>query len=104
MGLEPTTPSLQSNSISAISLTNKELTSTPLPVCTRVCTSEGENANADALYADQGNKGEGIGESSGSGDPLAAIAAAIAALSPADRQRLSSILIGYHCEAEGRVE
>jgi hypothetical protein len=59
-----------------------------LPVCTRVCTSEGENANADTLEADQGNKGEGIDQ----GDPLAKLAAAITGLSPMDRQRLAALL------------
>ena len=81
-------------------MTDSALTPTPFPVCTRVCTSEPENANADALEAaslgtspqaadaDQGNEGEGIDQ----GDPLAAIVAAIANLSPADRARLAYYL------------
>ena len=84
-------------------VTDSALTPTPSPVCTRVCTNTPENANADALEAaslgtppqaadapnaDQGNEGEGIDQ----GAPLAAIAAAIANLSPADRARLAVLL------------
>ena len=95
-GLEPATSSLGSNSNSVPSPIDKELTSTPSPVCTRVCTSEAENANAGTLEAaslgtlpqaadtidtDQGNEDEGIDQ----GDPLTKLAAAIASLSPTDR-------------------
>ena len=88
-------------------VTESILTPTPFPVCTRVCTSEPENANADASEAaspsppqpadaDQGNVGEGIEQ----GDRLAAIAAAIANLSPADRARLAAMLTGHQGQAE----
>jgi hypothetical protein len=68
-----------------------------------VCTSEPENANADALEAaslgtpsqaadahHQGNESEGINQ----GDPLAVLAAAVTNLSPADRERLVAMLTG----------
>jgi hypothetical protein len=78
--------------------------STPSPVCTRVCTSEGENVNAGTLDAsspgtspqavepfdaDQDSKSEGTDQA----DPLAALAAAIAGLTPADRDRLAAMLL-----------
>jgi len=66
----------------------QEVAPTASPVCTRVCTSEAENANAGAPEGDQGQQGEGTAAA----DPLVAIAAAIAGLSPADRQRLAGIL------------
>ena len=40
-------------------LTESALAPTPPPVCTSVCTSEPENANADASDADRGDQGEG---------------------------------------------
>ncbi|MFZ1934856.1 MAG: hypothetical protein WCB27_01865 [Thermoguttaceae bacterium] len=79
---------------------SKTLTPTPSPVCTRVCTSEPENANADAHNttslgtspqapdASQGNGSEGIDQ----GDPLAKLAAALLTLSPADRAKLATML------------
>jgi hypothetical protein len=99
------------------SIDNKELTSTPSPVCTRVCTSEAENANAGTIgvmpsdagialtetagtrNADQGNEGEGIDQ----GDPLATLAAAIDSLSPTDRQRLAAMLTGHQSEGDDKV-
>jgi hypothetical protein len=69
-------------------------------VCTRVCTSRRENANAGVLDAVLAGKGEGTDEG-GAGressaadqaDPLAALAQAIATLSPADRARLIALL------------
>jgi hypothetical protein len=46
-----------------------------------------------AAAADQGNKGEAADQ----GDPLATLAAALASLTPADRQRLAAML----AEGEG---
>ena len=70
------------------------LTQTPSPVCTRVCTSEPENAHAGTPDADRSagdpQQGEGIDQ----GDPLAKLAAALLALSPADRARLAAMLKG----------
>jgi len=86
---------------------NKELASTPPAACTAACTSEGKNVNADApqggspaalpqaaepLNAKPGSEGEGT--ASEAPDPLAALAAAIANLSAADRERLVAMLGG----------
>jgi len=113
----------------------KELASTPPPVCTRVCTSEGENLNARASDAaslatspeagdtpgdhlaksgKEARTEQGIGapESHGEpqvgsrinpapGDALAAIAAAVAGLSPADRARLVGMLAADQGRGEG---
>jgi integrase len=88
-------------------LTVQHVASMPSPVCTRVCTSEGENANAgtaDAtslgsppltagtLETDQGSKGERTAGKPA--DPLAALAATLLTLSPADRARLAAMLTG----------
>jgi hypothetical protein len=77
----------------------KGLTPTPSPVCTRVCTSEPENANAGRVPsgcdADQGDEGEGTDRKpADQGDPLAKLAAALLtlSLSPADRERLAALL------------
>ena len=90
------------------------LAPTPFPVCTRVCTSEPENDNADTIggiptdtgiartetagtrNADQGNEGEGIDQA----DPLAKLAAALLTLSPADRARLAAMLTGQQGERD----
>ncbi len=117
-GIEPATSWLQTRESTVASGDSKEVTLTPSAVCTRVCTSEGENANADALNAaslgippqaadtrnaDQGNEGEGIdqgGTAGGSstadqGDPLARLATELGKLSPADRERLAAMLTGH---------
>jgi hypothetical protein len=70
----------------------KGLATTPPPVCTRVCTSEDENVNGSPPQADQGEATDHA--SLPEPDPLALIAVAIAALSPADRARLAKMLIG----------
>ena len=49
------------------------------PVCTRVCTSDGENAHEDPAGGDQG-------------DLLNRLAAALRGLSPEDRARLAAML------------
>jgi len=86
------------------------LATTPFSACTAACTSKPENANADALngspdHASTGglpqaagnletgsqSKGQGIDQA----DPLAMmLAAALASLSQADRQRLGAMLLG----------
>jgi hypothetical protein len=66
----------------------QRLASTPAAACTAACTSKGQNANAGALDADQGGQSEGTDPA----DPLAALASAIANLSPADRARLVGML------------
>jgi hypothetical protein len=108
-GLEPATSSLGSYNAPAASGSSKELTATPSDACTTACTSEAENANAGTLDADQGDEGEGIdqgGTAGGSstadqGDPLAVLAAAVANLSPADRERLAAMLTGHQGKGEG---
>jgi hypothetical protein len=71
---------------------------TPPAACTCACTSEPENAHAgrvpsgcdaDHSAGDQ-QQGEGIDQA----DPLAKLAAALLALSPADRERLAAMLKG----------
>ena len=59
------------------------LTPTPSAACTSACTSEAKNANADAT--DQG-------------DPLAKLAATLAGLSQAERERLAAMLTGQQAE------
>jgi hypothetical protein len=87
------------------------LTASRSPVCTRVCTSEGENANAgradggpgdggQRADTDQAGRGEGIdhGEAgpgsstTDQGDPLAKLAAALVALSPDDRAAIVAMV------------
>ena len=121
-GIEPATSWLQTRESPVTSADSKALTPTPSAACTSACTSEGENANADALDtalldtspqaadadADRGDEGEGIdqgGTAGGSstaeqGDPLAALAAAVANLSPANRERLAAMLTGQQGEGE----
>jgi len=82
-GLEPPTPSLSSNRTNDASVSGKALTPPSSPVCTSVCTTEGENANA-------GKRGEATDQT----DSLARLAAALLTLSPADRERLAAMLIG----------
>ncbi|MGO8691866.1 MAG: hypothetical protein ACLQLG_19765 [Thermoguttaceae bacterium] len=88
----------------------QDLTATTSPVCTRVCTSNLENANADALDADQGSIGErldadqGTEDEAADADPLAKLAAAVLSLSPADRERLAAMLTGHQGEAEGKAD
>ena len=47
-GIEPATTSLGSYNDTVVSDDSKALTPTPSAACTTACTSEGENANADA--------------------------------------------------------
>jgi hypothetical protein len=70
-GLEPVTPSVSSKGTSDASETDKGVTAGAPFRCTSGCTSEGQTANAD---------------------PLAPLAAALLALSPADRARLAALL------------
>ena len=98
-GIEPATSCLQSSDSPAPSVGSKALAPTPSPVCTRVCTSEAENANAGTTDAGHQGEGEGIDQ----GDPLAAIAAALLTLSPADKARLTAMLARDQDEGEGRA-
>ena len=109
-GFEPSTFGLGSEMHPVASDDSKALTPTPFPVCTRVCTSEAENANADALEAaslgtppqaadadrapDEGEGTAAIDQ----GDPLARLAAELGKLSPEDRQRLAAMLAGQQSE------
>jgi hypothetical protein len=83
----------------------QRVTSTVSAACTAACTSEGENANAGAagaaslgappdaagnLDTDQGDEGEATADKPA--DPLAALAATLLTLSPADRARLATLL------------
>ena len=99
-GLEPVTSSLSSKRHDNANGGSKGLTPTPSAVCTRVCTSEPENANAGTLHTDQGNEGEGT-----AGMPAAAslesLAAALLTLSPADRAKLAAMLTEHQGEGKG---
>jgi hypothetical protein len=102
----PQPPDRQSNRDELQNMDSQDVTPTPSAVCTRVCTSEAENANAGPLHAGQGDEGEGIDQgwaargSSAAGaltdqaDPLAKLAAALLALTSADRERLAAMLAG----------
>jgi hypothetical protein len=97
---------LSSNGTHDVSDNQQALAPTPFPVCTRVCTSEPENANANALEAASldtppqaadvlgtGHHAESEGTAdTDQGNPLAKLAAALLTLSPADRERLATWL------------
>ena len=71
---------------------SQTLTPTPPPVCTRVCTSEVENANDSPPGGQASETADGGNETQS--DLLRAITAAIGALSAADRARLGKMLLG----------
>jgi hypothetical protein len=85
-------PPCESASPTSEPLAESELTPTPSDACTSACTSEGEKAHDSPQDAGQGQLAED--GSDAQPDPLAAIAAAIGALSPADRARLAAMLTG----------
>jgi hypothetical protein len=100
----------------AVGETDKGLTATPPAVCTSVCTSQRENANADDLdrhpgapspdaldNSAPGPRADGEGTDQAGADPLAGLAAAIAALSPTDRVRLAEMLTEYRREGETKA-
>ena len=72
-GVEPVTFSFGGNRLSVASDAVKEVTSIDTIACTAACTGEPETDHAD---------------------PVAAIAAALLALSPTDRARLAALLVG----------
>jgi len=72
-GLEPVTPSLSSKGASVASIDNKEVAPTQQSGCTTGCTIDGKSEQTD---------------------PVAALAAALGGLSPADRARLAALLTG----------
>jgi hypothetical protein len=74
-GVEPSTSALRTQGHPDVSGTEQQLTATAAPVCTPVCTSEGENVHG---YR---------------GDALATLAAALLNLSPAERGRLAALLV-----------
>ncbi len=84
-GFEPATSSLGSCAGVVLSENPQALTATPPAACTSACTSKAENANALRPETDQD-------------EALAALAAAIAGLSPADRERLGALLAGQQSE------
>jgi hypothetical protein len=102
-GIEPATSWLQTSESPVTSVDNKALAPMVSPVCTRVCTSEPENANADSSQpglgqvgaTDQNQRTEGdagVRDHTNQGDPLAKLAAVLLTLSPADRARLAKML------------
>jgi hypothetical protein len=78
MGLEPTTSRSTIAADTILTVNQQGLTSTSALVCTSVCTSYVESNNANRVDA----------------DPVTALAAALLALSPADRERLAALLAG----------
>ena len=124
-GIEPSTSWLQTRESTDTSGDGKALTPTPSPVCTRVCTSEPENANTDpadtallatsqadvesheaprlnpqSVSANRDGNGEGIDQA----DTLGALAAVLLALSPADRAKLAAMLVGKHGKDEQKTD
>lgn len=91
--LEPSTSALRTCEHPDASEASKGLATTPPAACTNACTSKGENANAGTADADPAGH-QGQSEETFQGDPLAKLAAALATLSPADRQRLAVMLAG----------
>ena len=73
------------------------LTSAPSAACTSACTSEGENAHADAIEA--ASPVLPLVADADQGDPLAKLAAELAKLSLADRERLAAMLMGLTRDA-----
>jgi hypothetical protein len=71
---------------------SKALTPTPSAACTNACTSEMERANADALDVPEQKKSTGAETPTAPADRLALLAAELAKLSPADRERLAAML------------
>ncbi len=89
-----------SNRGCVVSGADKGLTPTPAPVCTRVCTSNPENDNADADPA--GHQGQGEGATAKPADAsLESLADALLTLSPADRAKLAALLAGQQADSEG---
>jgi hypothetical protein len=80
-GFESSTFGLGSNRPHYASIDSKTLTPTLPAACTAACTSEAETTNAGNLDADQG-------------DPLVKLAAELAKLSLADRERLAAMPTG----------
>jgi len=70
----------------------KGLTPTPSDACTSACTSEGEIGNDSPSDAEPSEAADDASEAQP--DRLAAIAAAIGALSPSDRKTLAKMLLG----------
>jgi hypothetical protein len=72
----------------------QDVTSTPSAACTAACTSEAEKTNAGTLDAHPaaGDQNQGERTEQDQGDPLAKLAAALLALSPAERARLAAML------------
>jgi hypothetical protein len=100
--LELPTPSLSSNRTHDATDTIKGFTPTPFPVCTRVCTSEPENANADTLEAASLGTPPQAADAD-QGDTLDKLAAALLTLLPADRERLAAMLTRHQGESEGEL-
>jgi hypothetical protein len=95
-GLEPSTSRSTVCEQHDASEDHKGLATTPSPVCTRVCTSEPEIANAATLDANQSDATGGADQDQG--DPLAKLAATLLALSPADRAKLAAMLTEQEVE------
>jgi hypothetical protein len=87
------TSALRTHDERDVSVDNKEVTTTPFPVCTRVCTSNPENDNAVTNSAGhQGQDKEATTKPDAAS--LETLAAALLTLSPADRERLAAMLKG----------
>ena len=120
-GSNPRLPRCKRAGTSSELSTESVLASTPSPVCTRVCTSESESANAgdfgagfldmpsisgiaDQHGTDKSHTGHGApsvvfayranSDEPDTGDPVAELAALLLTLSPADLSRLAKMLHG----------
>lgn len=97
---------MQTSESQVTSSDSKELTPTPSDACTSACTSEPENVNAvpskrESDQDDNTNRHQSEGEETSGidqGDRLAAIAVAIADLSPTDRAKLAAMITGHEAE------
>lgn len=94
-------PPYQGESSESQGIGNVEVTTTVFSVCTSVCASDTENANAGGESANDGLTDEATGTDSTLGrnqhddrpsDALAALAAAIASLASADRAGLMAMI------------
>jgi hypothetical protein len=84
----PQPPDRQSSECELQPVYPQGLTSTPVPVCTRVCTRNEKTENAAPAQVSSNDNAEKVSPA----NPLFALAAALAALSESDRIQLVSIL------------
>ena len=80
-GFEPATSASRTQESPTVNSANKELTDTPPPVCTTVCTSKPDTEHEDAIGR---------------------LASAIRELSAEDREKLVTIMMGEQDDRDSR--